>query len=140
MSNIAIVLIKPDAYERNLHGEILRRLEENGLKVVARKIVLLDEEIIREYQPILNEPSEFGEGWKSEAIEALSRCPVEVLVVKGEGALAKTYLLKKQIRSEYCHGPDYRSRVIFNLIHTADDHLELKKNIEVLIPEANNLL
>lgn len=138
MSDTALVLIKPDSYERGLDAVIFQRLRDNGLEIVVKKVILLNEEMIRAYQPILNEPSEFGESWKIEVITALTRCPVEVLIVKGENAMRKAYLLKKQMRSEYCHGSDYQSRVIFNLLHTADDPSELENNIRILISEVNH--
>lgn len=140
MSELALVMIKPDAFVRGLDATILRSLEENGLEVVARKMVQLDEEMIRAYQPVLNEPSEFGEEWKTEAIFALSARPVLIVLVRGDSAIRKASLLKKQIRSAYCLDSGYRDRVIFNLLHTADDLIELENNIRVLIPESQPLL
>lgn len=140
MSNVALVLIKPDAYERGLREVIFRELDAEGLAVVTTKVLSLDEKTIRAYQPVLNEPSEFGEGWKTEVVEALSLHPVEVLIVKGENALIKARSIKKRMRSKHCPGTDYQSRVIYNLLHTADDPSELKNNIAVLIPEANDLI
>jgi|GEM_PF-3308692 len=131
----ALVLIKPDSYERGLHSEIFQRIEESNLKIVARKILMLTEEMIRAYQPVLNEPSEFGEGWKNEVILALTRLPVEILIVEGDDAILKISLLKRQMRAEYCYGCDYQSRVIFNLIHSADNISELENNINILFPE-----
>lgn len=132
---MSMILIKSDAYVRGLRDVILGGLVHEGLVVVKRKIILLDEEIIRKYQPILDEPSEFGEGWKHEVFRALSSRPVEVLLVSGEEALHKTYLLKKYLRQVYCPGSDYQSRVIFNLLHTPDDCRELDLNVRVLLPE-----
>jgi nucleoside diphosphate kinase len=138
--DIALVLIKPDSFVRDLDALIIQQLEEQELEIVAKKIVQMDEQMIRAYQPILNEPSEFGEEWKTEAIVALTSRPVAVLIVRGEDAMQKTLLLKKQIRSKYCPGSDYQSRIIFNLLHTADSPSELENNINVLFPEANRLI
>lgn len=140
MVEVTLVLIKPDAFARNLDSTILHFLRESGLRVVAKKKVQLNEDMVRAYQPILNEPSEFGEGWKTEAIMALSVRPVLVLLVKGDNAIQKANLLKKQIRSIYCVDPGYKGRVIFNLLHTADNFSELVNNIRVLIPESQHLL
>ena len=100
----------------------------------------LNENIIRLYQPVLNDPSEFGEEWKAEVIVALSKRPVEILILEGNNALEKANILKKRIRTEYCDQKNYQGRIIFNLIHTASDVLELENNIRVLIPEALKLL
>lgn len=140
MSDLALVLLKPDSFARSLDTIIIQRLSEEGLEIIARKIVQMDERIIRAYQPILNEPSEFGEEWKFEVITALSCRPVEILIVQGKDALQKVRLLKKQVRSKYCPGLDYQNRIVFNLLHTADNLLELENNIKVLIPEASYLV
>lgn len=140
MNELAMALIKPDAFVRNLDATILHILQENGLSIVARKMVQLNEDMIRAYQPILNEPSEFGEGWKMEAIDALSVRPVLVLLVSGENAIERATFLKKKIRSIYCIDSGYQDRVIFNLLHTADNISELENNVRILIPESQHLL
>ena len=43
MAEHTLVLIKPDAMQRRLAGEILARFEQRGLTVRAAKIVLVDE-------------------------------------------------------------------------------------------------
>lgn len=44
-------IIKPDAVKRNLIGEILARLEQNGLKVVASKMVCLTRDEAKDSMP-----------------------------------------------------------------------------------------
>ncbi|MEK7088626.1 MAG: nucleoside-diphosphate kinase [Patescibacteria group bacterium] len=136
MKEKSLVLVKPDAFERKLESEIYKAIRLRELKIVARKKIWLNERMIRSYQPVLNEPSEFGEDWKREAIEAMVSGSVEVLVVEGDNALKKTNEIKKKIRSLYSPGSHYRTRVIFNLIHTTDNLMEFQNNIKVLIPEA----
>ena len=46
MSNCTLVLLKPDAVERGLVGEILSRFEDKGLKIVAMQMRTLDSEIL----------------------------------------------------------------------------------------------
>ena len=47
-----LVLIKPDAMEKNLIGEIIRRYEEVGLKVVELKMLLAPMSIIEKHYPM----------------------------------------------------------------------------------------
>jgi nucleoside-diphosphate kinase len=42
-----LIIIKPDAVQRGLVGEIIRRLEQKGLKVIGMKMATLDEAILR---------------------------------------------------------------------------------------------
>lgn len=44
-----LVLIKPDAIQRGLVGEIVVRFEKKGLKLVGMKMMALDEAILREH-------------------------------------------------------------------------------------------
>jgi nucleoside-diphosphate kinase len=55
-----LVLIKPDAVERGLVGEIIKRLEEIGLKLIATKMVRPNEEMAHKHYPV--ERREFIEG------------------------------------------------------------------------------
>lgn len=52
-----LVLIKPDAVQRNLVGEITQRFERKGLKLVGLKLIQLDSKILREhYAHLLDKP------------------------------------------------------------------------------------
>jgi len=46
-----VVLIKPDAVQRGLVGEILHRFEKAGLKIVAMKLVQVDKEMVSKHYP-----------------------------------------------------------------------------------------
>ena len=49
------VMIKPDGVMRGLIGEIIRRIEKAGLKVIAIKMLIPSEEIIRKHYPMSDE-------------------------------------------------------------------------------------
>ncbi len=52
-----LVLIKPDAIQRGLFGEICTRFEKKGLKLVGTKMMTLDEAVLREhYAHIADKP------------------------------------------------------------------------------------
>lgn len=56
-SEKTLVLIKPDAIQRGLIGEIVSRFERKGLKIVGMKMMSLDEAILREhYAHIADKP------------------------------------------------------------------------------------
>ena len=44
-----LVLIKPDAVQRSLMGEIISRFEKKGFKVVAMKMIQLDDDILKKW-------------------------------------------------------------------------------------------
>lgn len=52
-----LILVKPDAVQRGLLGQIVSRFEVKGLKLVAMKMMALDEAVLREhYAHIADKP------------------------------------------------------------------------------------
>ena len=78
-----LVLIKPDAVQRALAGEILERLERRGLTIAAAKQVTVDRALAEEHYAEHAEKPFFGE-----LVEFITSAPTLALVVEGEGAIA----------------------------------------------------
>jgi nucleoside-diphosphate kinase len=78
-----LVLIKPDALERGLAGEILGRLELRGLVVRAAKLVQVDRGLAEQHYEEHREKPFFGE-----LLEFITSAPTLALVVEGESAVA----------------------------------------------------
>jgi nucleoside-diphosphate kinase len=82
MAERTLVLIKPDAMQRRLAGEILGRFEQRGLAVRAAKLVLVDRELAeRHYAEHVEKPF-FGE-----LVEFITSAPTLALVLEGAGAI-----------------------------------------------------
>jgi nucleoside-diphosphate kinase len=77
-------IIKPDAMGRNLIGEILKRFEAAGLKIVAGKLVRLTPERAQAFYAVHKERP-FFEG----LCAYMSSGPIFVSVLEGEGAIIK---------------------------------------------------
>ncbi|MBM3729972.1 MAG: nucleoside-diphosphate kinase [Actinobacteria bacterium] len=78
MSNRTLVLLKPDAVERGLVGNILSRLETRGLRIVAMELRRLDSAILaRHYE------EHQGKGFYNDLVAFMSRNPVVAMVVEG---------------------------------------------------------
>ncbi len=56
-----LVLLKPDAVQRGLLGEIIGRFERKGLKLVGMKMMQLDDALLEEHYSHLNHLPFFGE-------------------------------------------------------------------------------
>lgn len=57
MRQRSLIILKPDALQRGLIGEITRRLEKKGLKLIATKMLKLDEKILRDhYAHLVDKP------------------------------------------------------------------------------------
>ena len=82
MAERTLVLIKPDAMQRRLAGEILGRFEGRGLDVRAAKLVLVDKALAGEHYAEHREKPFFGE-----LVEFITSSPTLALVLEGESAV-----------------------------------------------------
>ena len=82
MAERTLVLIKPDAMQRRLAGEILARFEQRGLDVRAAKLVHVDEALAGEHYAEHREKPFFGE-----LVEFITSSPTLALVLEGESAV-----------------------------------------------------
>jgi|SRR5438552_6199714 len=80
-----LVLIKPDAMQRGLAGEILGRLERRGLALRDAKLVQVDRGLAEEHYAEHAEKPFYGE-----LVEFITSGPTLALVLEGEGAIAVT--------------------------------------------------
>lgn len=77
-----LVFLKPDALQRGLVGEIISRLEGRGLKIVAMKMIRMDEELAKRHYQIHKDKS-FFQG----LIEHITSSPIIAAVFEGENAV-----------------------------------------------------
>jgi nucleoside-diphosphate kinase len=82
MAERTLVLIKPDAMQRRLAGEILARFEQRGLEVQAAKLVHVDDALAREHYAEHSEKPFFGE-----LVAFITSSPTLALVLEGESAV-----------------------------------------------------
>src|SRR3989338_1987859 len=76
-----LVILKPDALQRNLVGEILARFERKGLKIIGCKMMRLDDAILAEHYAHHKDKPFFGQ-----IKEFMKHSPVVVFVLEGAGA------------------------------------------------------
>ena len=77
-----LVLLKPDAVQRGLAGEIINRLERRGFKLVAMKMLRVTEELAhRHYEDHVGKP--FFKG----LVKFITSSPIVAMVVEGENAV-----------------------------------------------------
>ncbi|MBA7561880.1 Nucleoside diphosphate kinase [subsurface metagenome] len=79
----SLVLIKPDAMQRGLAGAIITRLEKQGLKLVAIKMLHLDKALARRLYAIHKDKPFFNS-----LVDYISSVPIVAAVFEGEGAIA----------------------------------------------------
>ena len=83
MAERTLVLIKPDAMQRKLAGEILARLERRGLDVVGAKLVQVGRELAERHYAEHTEKPFFDE-----LVEFITSAPTLALVLEGPSAIS----------------------------------------------------
>ena len=127
------VMLKPDALQRGLAGEIIRRIEAKGYRLVQAKTIVLDEPILREhYAHIADKP------FFPETVEYMTSGPVLAMIWEGENAIAGISQLMgatkfADAKAGTIRG-DFASSTTFNLIHGSDSpeaaEIEIKRFFE----------
>lgn len=77
-----LVIIKPDAVQRGLVGEIIARLERRGLKIVAMKMMQISRELAAEHYGV-----HIGKPFYEGLLEYITSSPVVVMAVEARQAI-----------------------------------------------------
>lgn len=114
-----LVIVKPDGVQRGLSGEILRRLETRGLKMVGLKMMAVSQELARKHYAIHE-----GKPFFEPLISYITSAPVVVAVFEGNSAIEavrSTVGATNPVKA----GPgtirgDYGMEIGRNLVHASD--------------------
>jgi nucleoside-diphosphate kinase len=113
------VIIKPDAVQRGLIGEIVARFERRGLKIVGLKFMQVSEELARKHYDV-HEGKPFFNG----LIQYIVSAPVVAMVLEGTNAIAavrKTLGATKPAEAELgTIRADFGLEIGRNLVHGSD--------------------
>jgi nucleoside-diphosphate kinase len=129
-----LILVKPDAFERGLTGEILARFERKGLRPVAVKLMVVEEEFANRHYAEHAEKPFFGE-----LIEFIIRGPLVAMVLEGDQAIETARQVigatdPLQAAPGSIRG-DFATEVTFNLVHGSDSEESARREIELWFPE-----
>jgi nucleoside-diphosphate kinase len=80
----SLVLVKPDAMERELSGAILARLQAEGLHLAALRMLHMDRALAERHYAVHKDKPFFGE-----LVEYITSTPIVAAVFKGEDAIAR---------------------------------------------------
>jgi nucleoside-diphosphate kinase len=77
-----LILVKPDAFERGLTGEIIARFENKGLKIAAMRHMQVTEDLAKQHYAEHDGKPFFGE-----LVEFITSGPIVAMVLEGEQAI-----------------------------------------------------
>jgi nucleoside-diphosphate kinase len=129
-----LVLVKPDAFERGLTGEVLARFERKGLRIVGLRQLSIDEEFAgRHYEEHTDKPF-FGE-----LIDFITGGPLVAAVLEGRDATtAARQIIGATNPLEAAPGSirgEFALEVTFNLVHGSDSPESAEREIRLWFPE-----
>lgn len=135
----ALILIKPDGLIKSLTGNILTRLSETKLEIVAAKMVRVSRELAEEHYKHLKDKPFFGELVKYIQGEIHNRRKVMALIYWGEDAIAKCRELAGATNPEKAEATSIRgsygrittSGVYENVIHVSSNETEAEREIKL---------
>ena len=129
-----LILVKPDAFERALTGEVIARFERKGLRIAAIKLLEADVEIANVHYEEHTEKPFFGE-----LVEFITRGPLVAMVLEGHEAVAAArQVIGATNPVEAAPGSirgDYALEVTFNLVHGSDSDESAEREIAIWFPE-----
>lgn len=124
-----LILIKPDAVQRGLAGEVLNRFERKGLKIVGMKMMKLTKKVLKEhYSHIADKP--FFPGIAA----FMSSSPVIALCLEGLDAVDTVrgicgVTLSREAQVGTIRG-DYAMSIQTNIVHASDSKAAAKEEIK----------
>lgn len=129
-----LILVKPDAFERALSGEVIARFERKGLRIVAMKTMVASEQIAHEHYAEHTEKPFFGE-----LVEFITGGTLVALVLEGtEAVAAARQVIGATNPVEAAPGSirgDYALEVTFNMVHGSDSDESAAREIGIWFPE-----
>ena len=139
-----LILLKPDAVQRSVAGEILSRFERVGLKIIGMKMVSPSKDHYHvHYEDISKMITRRGQAAFDATLDAMMAGPVIAAVLEGidavalvrkmVGATEPKEALPGTIRGDYAHVSFEHAQAgsgkVFNLIHASGDSDEAKQEV-----------
>jgi nucleoside-diphosphate kinase len=129
-----LILIKPDAFERGLTGELIDRFERKGLRPTAMRLLTADTELANTHYAEHTDKPFFAE-----LVEFITRGPLVAMVMEGtEAVVAARQVIGVTNPLEAAPGSirgDLATEVTFNLVHGSDSDESAEREIEIWFPD-----
>ena len=126
-----LIIIKPDAVERNLIGEIISRFENKGFKFVKLQMLSLTKEMAEKFYSEHKDKRFF-----TELVSFITSRNVVVAVIEGENVITITRLMVGATKSfEAAPGSirgDLGLGITNNIIHASDSPQSFEKEVNVV--------
>jgi nucleoside-diphosphate kinase len=132
--NRTLVICKPDAVEQGLSGEIIRRLERKGLRLVAAEMRTMDRVTAGQHYA-----EHEGKGFYEDLLAFITRSPVVLLVVEGPDGTWEIVRTMMGATNPAVAAPgtirgDLATETTENLVHGSDSAESAAREIALFFP------
>jgi nucleoside-diphosphate kinase len=129
-----LILVKPDAFARNLTGEIIARFERKGLRITAMRLMTLDRQLAEQHYA-----EHVGKGFFEELVSFITSGPLVAMVLEGEQAVAAARQAigatnPLQATTGSIRG-DFAIEVGQNMVHGSDSDESAAREVDLFFPQ-----
>jgi len=129
-----LILVKPDAFARNLTGEIVARFERKGLRLVAMNLMTMTGDLAERHYA-----EHAGKGFYEELVTFITSGPLVAMVLEGEQAVvAARQVIGATNPLEATTGSirgDYAIEVGQNMVHGSDSPESAAREVGLFFPD-----
>jgi nucleoside-diphosphate kinase len=129
-----LILVKPDAFARNLTGEIIARFERKGLRLVALNQMTMDRDLAERHYA-----EHLGKSFYDELVDFITSGPLVAMVLEGEQAVAAArQVIGATNPLEAAPGSirgDYAIEVGQNMVHGSDSPESAQREVSLFFPQ-----
>ncbi len=129
-----LILLKPDALQRGLAGEILARFERKGLKLVGLKLMRMSPELAAKHYE-----AHKARGFYPGLVKFMTSAPIVAIAIEGIGAIKICRnLMGATFGADAAGGTirgDFGVSRSFNLVHGSDSPEAAERELKLFFPE-----
>ena len=129
-----LILVKPDAFARNLTGEIIARFERKGLRIVALRHMTMDVQLAEQHYAEHDGKPFFGE-----LVSFITSGPLVAMVLEGDEAVrAARQVIGATNPLEATTGSirgDFAVAVGQNMVHGSDSAESAEREANLFFPD-----
>jgi nucleoside-diphosphate kinase len=129
-----LILVKPDAFARNLTGEIIARFERKGLRIAALRHMTMDRQLAEQHYA-----EHDGKPFFEELVSFITSGPLVALVLEGQDAVkAARQVIGATNPLEAAPGSirgDFALEVGQNMVHGSDSNESAAREVALFFPD-----
>lgn len=129
------LMVKPDGVQRGLVGEVIKRLEDRGLRLTAMKMMTIEQERAEEHYA-----EHEGKDFYQPLLEYITSGPVVAMAVEGKDAIS---MVRKMVGATDPHEAnpgtirgDFGIEIGRNIVHAADSPESAERELDIFFDKS----